>query len=301
MSRSFLAAVVQQAIGGNDKAENMAATGEHVREAANSGAQLVVLQELHATQYFCQVEDTECFDLAEDLDGETYEYFAELAAELDIVLVISGFERRAPGLYHNTAQVIDGDLGRVGFFRKMHILDDPGFYEKFYFTPGAADAPGCGFEPVETRLGKLGVMVCWDQWYPEGARLMAMAGADVLIYPTAIGWDPDDDEDEQERQRDAWVTIQRSHAIANGLPVLVANRTGFEASPVDDGTGIEFWGTSFIAGPQGEFLALANCEEQGPLCAQIDLKRSEDVRRIWPYFRDRRIDAYKGLTKRWLD
>lgn len=300
MAQSFLAAVVQQAIGSNDKEANFAATAEHVREAAEEGAQLVVLQELHATQYFCQVEDTECFDLAEELNGATSEFFCELAAELDIVLVISGFEKRAPGLYHNTAQIIDGTLGCVGIFRKMHIPDDPGFYEKFYFTPGDAEAPNMGFEPVQTRLGKLGVMVCWDQWYPEGARLMAMAGADMLIYPTAIGWDPDDDEDEQERQRDAWVTIQRSHAVANGVPVLVANRTGFEASPANDATGIEFWGTSFIAGPQGEFLALANTEEQGPLCAQINLNRSEDVRRIWPYFRDRRVDAYANLTKRWI-
>lgn len=301
MSQSFLAAVIQQAIGGNDKEANLIATGDHIREAAEEGARLIVLQELHATQYFCQVEDTDYFDLAEELTGQTFEFLSELAAELDVVLVISGFEKRAPGLYHNTAQVIDGELGCVGIFRKMHIPDDPGFYEKFYFTPGDAEAPHYGFEPVQTRLGKLGVMVCWDQWYPEGARLMAMAGADMLIYPTAIGWDPDDDEDEQDRQRDAWVTIQRSHAIANGLPVLVANRTGFEASPANDATGIEFWGSSFIAGPQGEFLAQANCEEEGPVYAQIDIGRSEDVRRIWPYFRDRRIDAYKGLVRRWLD
>ncbi len=297
---NFLAAVLQQAIEGNDKVANLDKTEQLIRDAAEKGAELIVLQELHATQYFCQEENTDCFDMAESLDGYSYTRCAQLAEELDIVLVISQFERRAAGLYHNTAQVIDGAEGRVGIFRKMHIPDDPGFYEKFYFTPGDADGELAGFKPVQTRLGKLGVLVCWDQWYPEAARLMALAGADVLIYPTAIGWNPDDSEAEQERQRDAWVTIQRAHAVANGTPVLVANRTGFEASPLPGAAGIEFWGTSFICGPQGEFLVLADSESQGAFCAEINLQKSEAVRRIWPYFRDRRVDAYQGLTARWL-
>lgn len=298
----FIAAVVQQAISGNDKDENLRATEEHIRDAVAQGAELIVLQELHATQYFCQVEDTDAFDLAEPLDGITARFIAALADELNIVIVMSGFEKRAPGLYHNTAQVYDGDRGCVGIFRKMHIPDDPGFYEKFYFTPGDAEGAACnGFSPVQTRLGKLGVLVCWDQWYPEAARLMTLAGADCLIYPTAIGWDPNDDTDEQKRQLEAWITIQRSHAIANGLPVLVANRTGFELSPLSDGDGIEFWGSSFIVGPQGEFCLSPVVEVEGAFCAEVDLARSESVRRIWPYLRDRRIDAYHNLTRRWLD
>ena len=302
MTARIIAAVVQQAIGGNDKSINFTQTQAHIKTATAQGANLIVLQELHATQYFCQSEDLSCFDLAEPLDGETYQRYSDLAAELNIVIVVSGFECRAPGLYHNTAQVIDGDRGRVGFFRKMHIPDDPGFYEKFYFTPGDAEPENnYGFMPIETRLGKLGLLVCWDQWYPEAARLMAMAGADMLIYPTAIGWDPEDDADEQFRQKDAWRTIQRSHAIANGLPVLVANRTGFESSPDNTDTGIEFWGGSFICGPQGDMLIEANHEEEGAFLAQIDLSRSERVRQIWPYFRDRRVDAYKNIIKRWID
>ncbi|MEY4591076.1 MAG: hypothetical protein RL497_3152 [Pseudomonadota bacterium] len=297
---NFMAAVIQQAIEGNDKVTNLDKTEMLIREAAEKGAELIILQELHATQYFCQEENTDCFDMAESLEGYTYTRCALLAEELDIVLVISQFERRAAGIYHNTAQVIDGAEGRVGIFRKMHIPDDPGFYEKFYFTPGDADGELAGFKPVHTRLGTLGVLVCWDQWYPEAARLMALAGADFLIYPTAIGWNPDDTEAEQERQRDAWVTIQRAHAVANGIPVLVANRTGFEASPMPGASGIEFWGTSFICGPQGEFLVLADPESQGVFCAEINVQRSESVRRIWPYFRDRRVDAYQGLTRRWL-
>ncbi|MFO1369693.1 MAG: carbon-nitrogen hydrolase [Marinagarivorans sp.] len=297
---NFIAAVIQQAIEGNDKSANLDKTEHLIRDAVEKGAELIVLQELHATQYFCQEENTDYFDMAESLDGYTYTRCAQLAEELDIVLVISQFERRAAGIYHNTAQVIDGAEGRVGIFRKMHIPDDPGFYEKFYFTPGDADGELAGFKPVQTRLGKLGVLICWDQWYPEAARLMALAGADVLIYPTAIGWNPDDTEAEQERQRDAWVTIQRAHAVANGTPVLVANRTGFEGSPLSDAAGIEFWGTSFICGPQGEFLVLADSESQGVFCAEINLQQSETVRRIWPYFRDRRVDAYQGLTRRWL-
>lgn len=299
-SPNFIAAVVQQAIEGNDKVVNLDKTEMLIRDAVEKGAELVVLQELHATQYFCQEENTECFDMAEPLDGYTYSRCAQLAEELDIVLVISQFERRAAGLYHNTAQVIDGAEGRVGVYRKMHIPDDPGFYEKFYFTPGDADGVLAGFKPVKTRLGNLGVLVCWDQWYPEAARLMSLAGADLLIYPTAIGLNPDDTQAEQERQRDAWVTIQRAHAVANGLPVLVANRTGFESSPLVGASGIEFWGTSFICGPQGEFLVLADSESQGTYCAEINLQHSESVRRIWPYFRDRRVEAYAGLTRRWL-
>lgn len=297
---NFMSAVIQQAIEGNDKVANLDKTEMLIREAAEKGAELIVLQELHATQYFCQEENTDCFDMAESLEGYTYTRCAHLAEELDIVLVISQFERRAAGIYHNTAQVIDGAEGRVGIYRKMHIPDDPGFYEKFYFTPGDADGELSGFKPVPTRLGNLGVLICWDQWYPEAARLMALAGADVLIYPTAIGWNPDDTQSEQERQRDAWVTIQRAHAVANGIPVIVANRTGFEASPLPGASGIEFWGTSFICGPQGEFLVLADSESQGTFCAEINLQQSEAVRRIWPYFRDRRIDGYHGLTRRWL-
>lgn len=300
MTRSITAAVIQQAVDSNDKQQNLDRTEALVREAVEQGAELVVLQELHATRYFCQSEDTQCFDMAEPLNGYTYQRIADLAESLDIVLVLSQFEKRAAGLYHNTAQVIDGERGRVGVFRKMHIPDDPGFYEKFYFTPGDAEGGLKGFQPVDTRFGKLGVLVCWDQWYPEAARLMALAGADLLIYPTAIGWNPEDDEQEQNRQRDAWVTIQRSHAVANGIPVLVANRTGFEPAPGATSEGIEFWGTSFIVGPQGEFLLMADAESEGAFCAEIDLERSEKVRRIWPYLRDRRIDAYSNLTKRWL-
>ncbi|HEY7772456.1 MAG TPA: carbon-nitrogen hydrolase [Marinagarivorans sp.] len=292
------AAVMQLAIASDNKAENFLACERRLRAAVAEGCNLIVLQELHATTYFCQQERVENFDLGEPLDGDTYQAYAAIAAELDVVLVISQFERRAAGVYHNTAQVIDGAQGRAGVFRKMHIPDDPGFYEKFYFTPGDADAELDGFRPIQTRLGKLGVLVCWDQWYPEAARLMAMAGADMLIYPTAIGWDPRDDQAEQLRQQDAWVTIQRAHAVANGLPTLVANRTGFEADP-DGGAGIQFWGTSFIAGPQGELLVQAPVHEEGFYLAEVDLGRSESVRRIWPYFRDRRVDAYGGLTKRW--
>ena len=300
MTRSITAAVIQQAIEGNDKEYNLNRSEGLIRDAVEQGAELVVLQELHATQYFCQSEATDCFDLAEDLNGYTFQRCADLAEELDIVIVLSQFEKRAAGLYHNTAQVLDGDKGRVGIFRKMHIPDDPGFYEKFYFTPGDADGVLQGFKPIDTRFGKLGVLVCWDQWYPEAARLMALAGAELLIYPTAIGWDPEDDVEEQERQRDAWITIQRSHAVANGIPVLVANRTGFELAPGGSGEGIEFWGSSFIAGPQGELLLMADAESEGAYCVELDLQRSDQVRRIWPYLRDRRIDAYSNLNRRWL-
>lgn len=294
------AAVLQLAISSDDKHKNWLESEKIIRKATADGCQLIVLQELHATSYFCQQECVDFFDFAEPLNGETYCFYEKLAAELDVVIVISQFERRAAGLYHNTAQVIDGVNGRAGVFRKMHIPDDPGFYEKFYFTPGDADGELNGFKPVQTKLGKLGVLVCWDQWYPEAARLMSLAGADLLIYPTAIGWDLSDDIHERERQLDAWVTIQRAHAIANGVPVLVANRTGFEADPYNPKQGIEFWGNSFVAGPQGEFLSRASSTEQGYISAEIDMERAEAVRRIWPYLRDRRVDAYQGITKRWL-
>ena len=286
--------LVQQSNTGNLQ-ENIDKLSQNIRDCVAKGAQLVILQELHNSLYFCQTEDTDLLDLAEPIPGPSTDHFGKLAKELKIVLVTSLFEKRARGLFHNTAVVFEKDGSIAGIYRKMHIPDDPAYYEKFYFTPG-----DIGFEPIETSVGKLGVLVCWDQWYPEAARLMALAGADMLIYPTAIGWNPEDDVDEQNRQRDAWVTIQRSHAIANGIPVLVANRTGFELSPGGSGEGIEFWGTSFIAGPQGEFLLMADAESEGAFCAEIDLERSENIRRIWPYLRDRRIDAYDNLTKRWL-
>lgn len=273
-----------------------------VREAASQGAELVLLQELHRSLYFCQTEDTAVFDLAESIPGPSTDRLGALAKELGIVIVGSLFEKRATGLYHNTAVVLEKDGSLAGIYRKMHIPDDPGFYEKFYFTPGDADFNDghSGFSPISTSVGKLGLLVCWDQWYPEAARLMALAGADLLLYPTAIGWDPGDDVGEQQRQLDAWITIQRAHAVANGLPVLVANRTGFEQSPVDE-SGILFWGNSFVCGPQGEFLAQADSDSEQVLMADVDMQRSESVRRIWPYLRDRRVDAYQDLTKRYRD
>lgn len=267
-----------------------------VREAARRGAKLVLLQELHTGVYFCQTEDTARFDQAETIPGPSSEALGQLARELGIVIVGSLFERRAPGLYHNTAVVLDSDGRLAGKYRKMHIPDDPGFYEKFYFTPG-----DLGFEPVDTSVGRLGVLVCWDQWYPEAARLMALAGAELLLYPTAIGWDPRDDEAEKTRQRDAWIISQRAHAVANGLPVLACNRTGFEPDPSEQGPGIQFWGSSFVAGPQGEFLAQAPMDQETVLVTEVDLCRSEDVRRIWPFLRDRRIEAYGDLLKRYRD
>jgi N-carbamoylputrescine amidase len=288
--------LVQQAVTSNDKDVNWARSAEQVSTLAEQGCELVMLQELHSTLYFCQQENTNFFDLAEPIPGAATDYFAALAAKLNIVLITSLFEKRASGLYHNTAVVFDRQRGLVGKYRKMHIPDDPGFYEKFYFTPG-----DLGFEPIQTSVGKLGVLVCWDQWYPEAARLMAMAGADILFYPTAIGWDKNDTAAEQSRQHDAWRTIQRSHAIANSLPVVVANRTGFEASPVAGDPGIQFWGQSFITGPQGEMLAQASSDKEENLIVDIDLNRTEHIKRIWPYFRDRRIDAYDDLTKRWRD
>ncbi|GAB3038723.1 carbon-nitrogen hydrolase [Bowmanella dokdonensis] len=288
--------VVQQSMADNDKQTNWRKSAELVRKLAGEGAELVMLQELHSTLYFCQEENTDYFDLAEPIPGPATEYFGALAAELNIVLIASLFEKRGSGLYHNTAVVFDKDAGMVGKYRKMHIPDDPGFYEKFYFTPG-----DLGFEPIHTSVGKLGVLVCWDQWYPEGARMMAMAGAEMLFYPTAIGWDMSDTPEERKRQHDAWQTIQRSHAVANSLPVIVANRTGFEASPREGDSGIQFWGQSFIAGPQGEILALASEDREETLLVELDLARTEKVKRIWPYFRDRRIDAYGDLTRRWRD
>jgi len=273
-----------------------------IRDAADKGAKLVLLQELHRSLYFCQTEDTAVFDLAETIPGPSTDTLGALARELGIVIVGSLFEKRATGLYHNTAVVLEKDGSLAGIYRKMHIPDDPGFYEKFYFTPGDADFNDgrSGFSPIETSVGKLGLLICWDQWYPEAARLMALAGADLLLYPTAIGWSPSDDDGEKQRQLNAWITIQRAHGIANGLPVLVANRTGFEQSPQDD-SGIQFWGNSFVCGPQGEFLAQADSDSEQVLLADVDMQRSESVRRIWPYLRDRRVDAYGDLTKRYRD
>ena len=266
-----------------------------VAEAAARGAKLVLLQELHNGAYFCQHEHCDEFDRAEAIPGPSTERLGALAKQHGVVIVGSLFERRAAGLYHNTAVVLDSDGRLAGKYRKMHIPDDPGFYEKFYFTPG-----DLGFEPIDTSVGRLGVLVCWDQWYPEGARLMALAGADLLLYPTAIGWDPDDDTDEKDRQRNAWILSHRGHAVANGLPVLSCNRVGFEPSPLG-ASGIRFWGSSHVLGPQGEFLAEAGVDATEVLVVDVDLRRSEHVRRIWPFLRDRRIDAYQDLLKRYRD
>lgn len=290
MSRIIPVAALQHACG-DDLLENIQTSIAAIRTAAAKGAKLIILQELHRSRYFCQVEDTELFNLAEPIPGPTTEALGQLAAELEVVIVSSLFERRAVGVYHNTAVVLDSDGSIAGRYRKMHIPDDPGFYEKFYFTPG-----DLGFTPIKTSLGKLGVLVCWDQWFPEAARLMAMAGAELLIYPTAIGWDPRDDQAEQQRQLDAWTTIQRAHAVANGIPVIACNRVGHEPDPSEQSPGIQFWGHSFIAGPQGEFLARAGTQAE-LLQADLDLQRSESVRRIWPYLRDRRIDHYQDLNK----
>lgn len=277
-----------------DRAQNHATSIAGIREAVRQGAQLVLLQELHAGVYFCQTEDTKRFDQAESIPGPTTDTLAAVAKELGVVIVASVFERRAPGVYHNTAVVLERDGKIAGTYRKMHIPDDPGFSEKFYFTPGDQ-----GFVPIDTSVGKLGVLVCWDQWYPEAARLMAMHGAELLLYPTAIGWDPRDDDAEKNRQRDAWITIQRAHAVANGLPVIVANRIGHEPDPSGRSQGIQFWGSSFVAGPQGEFLNQADTSKPAVLVTDVSRRRTEDVRRIWPFFRDRRIDAYADLTRRY--
>ena len=274
---------------------NLANIESRVADAAKNGARLVLLQELHNGPYFCQHESVHEFDLAETIPGPSTERLGQLAKQHKVVLVSSLFEKRATGLYHNTAVVFDADGSTAGKYRKMHIPDDPGFYEKFYFTPG-----DLGFEPVDTSVGRLGVMVCWDQWYPEGARMMALAGAELLLYPTAIGWDPDDEQAEKDRQRNAWILSHRGHAVANGLPVLSCNRIGHEPSPLGT-SGIRFWGSSHVLGPQGEFVAEANQDNAEILMAEVDLERSEHVRRIWPFLRDRRIDAYGDLLKRYCD
>ncbi|MEP3563504.1 MAG: carbon-nitrogen hydrolase [Marinobacter sp.] len=302
-TRSQLTVAAIQQHCSDDKAVSLAASERLIREAAKRGAQLVVLQELHATLYFCQTEDTDIFELAEPIPGPTSTHLSALAKELGIVLVGSIFERRMNGVYHNTAVVFETDGSLAGIYRKMHIPDDPGFYEKFYFTPGDANFNDgtSGFTPIQTSVGKLGVLVCWDQWYPEAARLMALSGAELLIYPTAIGWDITDDKDEQARQLDAWVTVQRGHAVANNLPVIAPNRVGTEPDPSGQTDGILFWGNSFICGPQGEFLARADEQQEDILITTLDRNRSESVRRIWPYLRDRRIDAYGDILKRVRD
>ncbi len=293
MSKLIQAALIQQSCF-PDKESNLKKTIGLIREAASKGANLIVLQELHCGPYFCQTEEVNNFDLADTIPGPTTQELGSLAGELKIVLVSSLFEKRAAGLYHNTAVVFDVNGQIAGTYRKMHIPDDPAYYEKFYFTPG-----DLGFKPIQTSLGKLGVLVCWDQWYPEAARLMALGGADLLIYPTAIGWTPSDMEDEKARQRDAWMLSQRAHAVANGLHVLSVNRIGFEACSA--GEGLQFWGSSFVAGPQGDILQMASTDKEEILLAEINLQKTEEVRRIWPFFRDRRIDYYENLNKRWLE
>ena len=286
--------LIQQKNSADIKA-NIAKLQDNIRKAAAMEAELVVLQELHNGLYFCQTENTQLFDQAESIPGPSTDSFGQLAKELGIVLVLSLFERRAPGLYHNTAVVFEADGSIAGKYRKMHIPDDPAYYEKFYFTPG-----DLGFHPIDTSVGRLGVQVCWDQWYPEAARLMAMRGAELLIYPTAIGWESSDTEEEKQRQLGAWITIQRGHAVANGLPVVTVNRTGHEPDPSGQTAGIQFWGNSFVAGPQGEMLTEFPNHEEEVRVVEIDKTRSENVRRWWPFFRDRRIDAFDGLSKRFL-
>ncbi|MBC7657937.1 MAG: carbon-nitrogen hydrolase [Frankiaceae bacterium] len=293
-TRTLKVALVQERDHGSVD-DNLAVIESRVAEAAAAGAKLVLLQELHNGAYFCQHESVHEFDRAEPVPGPTTERLGRLAAKHGVVIVGSVFERRAAGLYHNTAVVLEADGRMVGKYRKMHIPDDPGFHEKFYFTPG-----DLGFHPIDTSVGRLGVLVCWDQWYPEAARLMALAGAELLLYPTAIGWDPDDAQDERDRQRGAWILSHRGHAVANGLPVLSCNRIGHEASPLDT-SGIRFWGSSHVLGPQGEFLAEAGTDAADVLLVDIDMARSENVRRIWPFLRDRRIDAYQDLLKRYRD
>ena len=287
--------IIQRACGESTQ-QNKTALSEAIRKAAKQGAELVVLQELHNSLYFCQTEDTTLFDLAEPIPGPSTELFGQLAKELGIVIVTSLFERRAPGLYHNTAVVLEKDGSIAGKYRKMHIPDDPAYYEKFYFTPG-----DLGFHPIQTSVGRLGVQVCWDQWYPEGARLMALQGAELLIYPTAIGYESSDTPEEQQRQREAWMTVQRGHAVANGIPVIAVNRTGHEPDPSGQTNGIQFWGSSFIAGPQGEILYQAPQHEDIVQVIDIDMKRSENVRRWWPFLRDRRIEEFGPLQQRFID
>ena len=279
-----------------DATDNMNRLAEGIKQLAGQGAQLIVLQELHNSLYFCQVEDVDNFDLAEPIPGPSTDFFGAIAKECGVVIVTSLFERRAPGLYHNTAVVIERDGTIAGKYRKMHIPDDPAYYEKFYFTPG-----DLGFRPIQTSVGRLGVLVCWDQWYPEAARLMALQGAEILIYPTAIGYAASDTPDEQQRQREAWTTVQRGHAVANGLPVVSVNRVGFEPDTSGQTPGIEFWGSSMVVGPQGEMLHRSPSDEEESITVEIDLAHSEDVRRWWPFLRDRRIDEYKEITKRFID
>jgi N-carbamoylputrescine amidase len=286
--------IIQQA-NSADITDNIHKLKEKIRQLANGGAELIVMQELHNGLYFCQTEDTDVFDQAETIPGHSTYTFGELAKELGVVIVLSLFEKRAAGLYHNTAVVLEKDGSIVGIYRKMHIPDDPAYYEKFYFTPG-----DLGFNPIDTSVGRLGVLVCWDQWYPEAARMMALSGAEVLIYPTAIGWESSDSDEEKQRQLEAWITVQRGHAIANGVPVISVNRTGHETDPSGQTNGIQFWGNSFICGPQGEFIFKAD-ENEITHIVEIDKKRTENVRRWWPFFRDRRIDEYGELTKRWID
>ena len=279
-----------------DRTDNMMRLAKGIEDLAKRGAQLIVLQELHNSLYFCQVEDVNNFDLAEPIPGLSTGFYGELAKQFGVVIVTSLFEKRAPGLYHNTAVVIEKDGSIAGKYRKMHIPDDPAYYEKFYFTPG-----DLGFHPIQTSVGKLGVLGCWDQWYPEAARLMALQGAELLIYPTAIGYADEDTPDEQQRQREAWTTVMRGHAVANGLPVIAINRVGFEPDPSEQTPGINFWGSSFVAGPQGELFYRASEKEEESLVVELNLERSENVRRWWPFLRDRRIDDYTEITKRFID
>ena len=279
-----------------DVKQNMQHLATKIRQVAQQGAELIVLQELHNSLYFCQVENVDNFNLAEPIPGPSTDFFGHLAKELGVVIVTSLFERRAPGLYHNTAVVLEKDGSIAGKYRKMHIPDDPAYYEKFYFTPG-----DLGFHPIQTSVGRLGVLVCWDQWYPEAARLMALQGANLLIYPTAIGYESSDTPDEQERQRMAWQTVQRGHAVANGLPVVTVNRVGLEPDPSQQTNGIQFWGTSFVAGPQGELLFEAPKDQEVATVVDVDMQRSEQVRRWWPFLRDRRIDNYGEITKRYIE
>ncbi|MDM8306002.1 carbon-nitrogen hydrolase [Phocaeicola salanitronis] len=295
MTRIIRAGIVQQSCS-TDIKTNLEKLHRNIASLAQAGANLVVLQELHNTPYFCQTEDTSLFDLAEPIPGPSTGFYSEIASAYHIVLVTSLFERRAPGLYHNTAVVFDTDGSIAGIYRKMHIPDDPAYYEKFYFTPG-----DIGFEPIQTSIGKLGVQVCWDQWYPEGARLMALKGAEILIYPTAIGWESTDTQEEKLRQIGAWITVQRGHAVANGLPVIAVNRVGLEPDPSGQTNGILFWGNSFVAGPQGELLAQASNTKEENLIVDIDMDWSENVRRWWPFLRDRRIDEFENLTRRFID
>lgn len=294
MKKSIKTGIVQRTFS-EDIEFNRQRNASSIENLASEGAELIVLSELHDSLYFCQSENVDFFKYATTLN-DFIDFYSDLAAENNVVLVTSAFERRAPGLYHNTAIVIDSDGSVAGKYRKMHIPDDPGFYEKFYFSPG-----DLGFEPIKTSVGTLGVLVCWDQWYPEAARIMALKGADMLIYPTAIGWNPDDDEDEKRRQRDAWIIIQRAHAVANGIPVVSVNRCGFEEDPSAVTSGIDFWGSSFVAGPQGEILYM--CREDAPeeIIVDLDMQRTENVRHWWPFLRDRRIDHYDCITRRYID